>query len=127
MRIPVPEAIQRIAASEDRILAWHFFVFFSRFEYALKRCDEYLTVSAQPNWDKFASDHANQFDNLESIALKAAAPTSKRIRRASNFNRRGSFLGPSHKCTILESLSYYGFYEWFAVLEIISFMAVNFL
>ncbi len=88
MRIPVPEAIQRIAASEDRILAWHFFVFFSRFEYALKRCDEYLTVSAQPNWDKFASDHANQFDNLESIALKAAVtyikenPPRKQLQQA---------------------------------------------
>lgn len=88
MRIPVPEAIQEIASSEDRILAWHFFVFFSRFEYALKRCDGYLTVNAQPNWDKFASDHANQFDKLGSIALKTAVgyirenPPRKQLQQA---------------------------------------------
>jgi hypothetical protein len=33
----VPESIRRIADSDDRRLAWEFFVFFSRFEYALKR------------------------------------------------------------------------------------------
>ena len=31
------KAIQRIARSEDRLLAIQFFLFFSRFEYALKR------------------------------------------------------------------------------------------
>ncbi len=31
---PIPAAIQRIANSDDRRLAWQFFVFFSRMEYA---------------------------------------------------------------------------------------------
>ena len=88
IRIPVPQAIQLIAGSEDRILAWYFFVFFSRFEYALKRCDRYLAGGAGPNWDKFASDYASQFENLESKALKAAVvyfqdnPPHKQLQRA---------------------------------------------
>ncbi len=37
MKIPIPDSIRQITDSEDRQLAWEFFVFFSRFEYALKR------------------------------------------------------------------------------------------
>ena len=61
--IPVPLVIQRIAASEDRRLAWHFFVFFSRMEYALKRTSRYLknTPVAEPNWDRFGADHDERF------------------------------------------------------------------
>jgi len=61
--IPVPLVIQRIADSEDRRLAWHFFVFFSRMEYALKRTRSYLKNSpnAEPNWDKFGSDYDERF------------------------------------------------------------------
>jgi hypothetical protein len=73
--IPVPEAIRRIANSEDRTLAWTFFVFFSRMEYALKRSGTYLkagTSDAQPNWDKFAADYNNQFCPDASPELTAA-------------------------------------------------------
>ncbi len=62
--IPVPDAIRRIADSEDRQLAWHFFIFFSRFEYALKRHETYLkkgTDKAEANWDLFASSHNARF------------------------------------------------------------------
>jgi len=62
--IPVPEAIRRIVDSEDRKLAWHFFVFFSRMEYALKRSTRYSKKGiskAQPNWDKFADVQSRFF------------------------------------------------------------------
>jgi hypothetical protein len=75
MEIPVPDAIRRIADSEDRKLAWNFFVFFSRMEYALKRSGSYLnkgTDEAQPNWDKFASDHNHKFSPEASEELRAA-------------------------------------------------------
>jgi len=71
----VPEAIRKIADSTDRKLAWQFFVFFSRFEYALKRDKRYLmpgTGDAQPNWDRFASDHNQQFSQLDSQRLASA-------------------------------------------------------
>lgn len=65
--IRMPDAIRRIADNEDRELAWCFFVFFSRFEYALKRCRRYLTEdarkNARANWDRFARDHAPDFDS----------------------------------------------------------------
>ncbi|MEK7752876.1 MAG: hypothetical protein AAB654_13225 [Acidobacteriota bacterium] len=75
MQIPVPDAIRRIADSEDRKLAWNFFVVFSRMEYALKRSGKYLnkgTEEAQPNWDRFASDHAKRFNPEASVELQAA-------------------------------------------------------
>jgi hypothetical protein len=62
--IPVPESIRRIADSADRHLAWNFIIFFSRFEYALKRDQRYLKPGigdAEPNWDRFASDHNKDF------------------------------------------------------------------
>ena len=64
MEIRVPRSIRRIADSEDRKLAWQFFVFFSRFEYALKRTPRYLrgtTSGAQPNWDRFGADYDEAF------------------------------------------------------------------
>lgn len=72
--IPVPLAIQRIANSVDRRLAWHFFVFFSRMEYALKRTPRYLKNSpnAEPNWDRFGSDHDDQFRQVPSPRLELA-------------------------------------------------------
>lgn len=75
MQIPVPDAIRRIADSEDRKLAWNFFVFFSRMEYALKRSGKYLnkgTDEAKPNWDKLASDYKNKFNPDASVELQAA-------------------------------------------------------
>lgn len=73
VEIPVPDAIRRIAASEDRKLAWAFFVFFSRMEYALKRSG-YLsgTADAQPNWDRFSSDHNLKFKPDGSEQLQTA-------------------------------------------------------
>ncbi len=70
--ISIPPAIQRIANSDDRRLAWAFFVFFSRMEYALKRTQRYLKnlPKAEPNWDKFGSDHDERF--RESLSPRAA-------------------------------------------------------
>ncbi len=73
--IPVPEAIRKIANSEHRKLAWHFFVFFSRMEYALKRSGRYLkpgSADAQPNWDKFGSEHDGDFKPDDLPELKRA-------------------------------------------------------
>jgi hypothetical protein len=73
--VPVPEAIRRIADSADRRLAWHFFVFFSRFEYALKRHRAYLmpgTGNAEPNWDGFGANHNGRFDPRATPALQSA-------------------------------------------------------
>ena len=75
LQIPVPDAIRRIADSEDRKLAWHFFVFFSRLEYALKRSGRYLkerTQDAEPNWDKFASEYNGVFRTDSSRELRGA-------------------------------------------------------
>lgn len=74
-RVPIPNAIQQIAHAPDRALAWEFFVFFSRFEYALKRDRRFLqpgTGDAQPNWDRFASDHNHNFNPATSQALQDA-------------------------------------------------------
>ena len=71
----VPPAIQRIADSENRRLAWHFFVFFSRMEYALKRTRRYLknSLNAEPNWDKFGSDYDERFRQALSTRTALAA------------------------------------------------------
>jgi hypothetical protein len=75
----MPEAIRRIADSGNRQLAWQFFVFFSRFEYALKRRSTYLKPSAEPNWDRFSSDHNAEFQRRPSPALDAAIDYFKRF------------------------------------------------
>src|SRR6267142_326743 len=76
---PMPEAIRRIANSSDRQLAWQFFVFFSRFEYALKRCPRYLTRNAGPHWDRFSSDHSAKFQRNSSQALEVAIAYFKKL------------------------------------------------
>jgi hypothetical protein len=70
----MPDAIRRIADSGDRQLAWQFFIFFSRFEYALKRSSKYLKPGAvaNPNWERFSSDHDAAFQKLLSPELGAA-------------------------------------------------------
>ena len=68
----MPEVIRRIALSSDRQLAWQFFVFFSRFEYALKRCPQYLKENAGAHWDRFAEDQNPAFDPGGSPELTAA-------------------------------------------------------
>jgi len=72
---PLPEVIRRIANSADRRIAWEFFVFFSRFEYALKRDERYLkpgTGRAEPNWGRFGADYAEAFNSDASPELAAA-------------------------------------------------------
>lgn len=59
MKIRLPASSRRMAASRDRELAGEFFVFLSRFEYALKRTPRYLKGSksrAQPDWERFGAD-----------------------------------------------------------------------
>jgi hypothetical protein len=52
------EAIERIAQSGDRLLAIQFFLFFSRFEYALKRLPKISVKDSgvQPDWDGYAKE-----------------------------------------------------------------------
>jgi hypothetical protein len=52
------KAIERIAQSEDRMLAIQFFLFFSRFEYALKRLPKISDKGSgvQPDWDGYAKE-----------------------------------------------------------------------
>jgi hypothetical protein len=76
---PMPDAIRRIADSTDRQLAWQFFVFFARFEYALKRCTKYLKRSVEPNWDRFSSDHDVEFRRHASAALTSAIEYFKKF------------------------------------------------
>jgi hypothetical protein len=82
LRIPAPEAIQRIANSEDRKLAWVFFVFFSRMEFALKRTG-YLerprkadgplkAINAKASWDEFGNRWGTTFDQKSSKDLAVA-------------------------------------------------------
>jgi len=86
---PIPDPIRHIADSGDRKLAWYFFVFFSRFEYALKRHAKYLMPGigeAKPNWNRFGSDHAASFQAALTPALALAieyfktCPPSKQLR-----------------------------------------------
>ena len=47
----LPEIIANIAHDPQRGIAWEFFVFFARFEYALKRVDDFLMPNeAKANW-----------------------------------------------------------------------------
>jgi len=59
MNSPI-DVIQNIAKSEDRSLVIVFFLFFSRFEYALKRTG-YLTDNAEAKacWDTYAHKHSS--------------------------------------------------------------------
>lgn len=81
------KAIERIAQSEDRLLAIQFFLFFSRFEYALK-CLNRIKVGKNSNlpsadWDGYALDRNQEFvwlkakENLkfmQALAFLDAAP-----------------------------------------------------
>jgi len=81
------KVIERIAQSEDRLLAIQFFLFFSRFEYALK-CLNRIKVGRNSNlpsadWDGYALDRNQEFvwlkakENLkfrQALAFLDAAP-----------------------------------------------------
>lgn len=90
--LPVPVSIRKIVNSTDRELAWQFFVFFSRFEYALKKDPRYLMSGkgdAKPNWDRFASCNNKRFIQLsesdtslkETVEYFLAFPPRKQICR----------------------------------------------
>ena len=69
----------RIAINGDR-LAWEFFVFFSWFEYALKRNKRYMLPrygDAKPNWDRYASGHKGQFSSVASESLVTAVKAAQ--------------------------------------------------
>lgn len=72
---PIPEAIGSRVSTENRELAWTFFVFFAWMEYALKSSGTYLkagTSDAQPNWDKLASDYDRVLNPDASTPLRRA-------------------------------------------------------
>lgn len=85
-------AIERIAQSEDRKLAIVFFLFFSRFEYALKRSG-YLKQSsskvnpASADWMQYAAKHPHilreNYDEslLKAVEYLAASPPKKQVSR----------------------------------------------
>jgi hypothetical protein len=84
--LEMPVSIRQIGDSRDRELAWQFFVFFSRMEYALKR-SRYLVkgkIPAEPDWDAFANKHDNQFCGLLSpkAEKKVSAESLKRLETA---------------------------------------------
>jgi hypothetical protein len=75
LSILLPDSIKRIAVAPDRKLAWEFFIFFSRFEYALKRHPKFLQPgigNAEPNWDRFASIYNETFLKKHHLDLEAA-------------------------------------------------------
>jgi len=74
MRIQVPESITRIVDDEGRRLSLTFFVFFSRFEYALKRAGylQHDNSDARPDWTEFAKMWNDHFDSCETPELQAA-------------------------------------------------------
>jgi hypothetical protein len=85
----LPEVVAKIAHDPERDVAWEFFVFFSRFEYALKRVDDYLMPidgEAKPNWDRFASHVNAQFplndaQVASAVAFYSAEPPRRQVRQ----------------------------------------------
>ncbi len=83
-----PDIVTNIVRDPNRDIAWEFFIFFSRFEYALKRVDDYLMPidgDAKPNWDRFGTQLNAQFPvNLPQVAAAIAfysnEPPRKQIR-----------------------------------------------
>lgn len=76
-RIPTltgQKAIQRIAGSADRRIAWEFFVLFSRLEYALKRAGylKHGKVEAQADWRRFARNFQDDFSQINNEPVTGA-------------------------------------------------------
>lgn len=110
----MPEVIKRISNSEDRQLAWQFFIFFSRFEYALKRSGKYLKKDsdfAEADWDNFAKDFSRKFSKFASPELQQAvdyfieSPPRK-------LKRKGTQIEYSEPWKYNSNNSNYTFFEW---------------
>lgn len=67
------QAAERIAKSEDRLRAYIFFLFFSRFEYALKRAG-FVGASdeAKADWEKVARQYPRLLAELTDGRFRAA-------------------------------------------------------
>jgi hypothetical protein len=70
------DVVHQIAKSEDGALACRFFLFFSRFEYALKRTGFVLNKprsdGAIADWPRFAQENASLIDTNGSVQFKDA-------------------------------------------------------
>lgn len=78
------EAPRRMARSQDMLLAFEFFILFSRFEYALKKtgvvrfckgvtvCKGSEVKRATPNWESFAKYIQIPFSEIECEELKVS-------------------------------------------------------
>jgi hypothetical protein len=62
------QAIERIARSEDRMLAIQFFLFFSRFEYALKCINRIKKGTIFADWDGYAASRESVWLNARENA-----------------------------------------------------------
>jgi hypothetical protein len=63
--------VNELIPKRFQALVFHFFIIFSRFEYALKR-GGFITAKAEPAWDDFAKKHRKDFAPDKTAALKAA-------------------------------------------------------
>lgn len=78
-------AIDALIPKDLQPLVFWFLVTFSRFEYAIKRAG-YITPRAEPDWDRFARVHRNDFADDKTRAVKAACeyfercPPRKQVR-----------------------------------------------
>jgi hypothetical protein len=84
----LPEIVANIAHDAERGVAWEFFVLFSRFEYALKRVDDFLMPNdgeAKANWDRFGTQVNTDFPVNDphvaaAIAFYMADPPRRQVR-----------------------------------------------
>ncbi len=87
MNPPVPVPISEIATNNPgKELAWTFFAFFARFEYALKRTSRFLAANdAKANWDAFAGacdakpDEVSKLEATGAWKFFQATPPRKQI------------------------------------------------
>ena len=106
------KAIEQIASSNDRQQAIIFFLYFSRFEYSLKRLN-YLTKSeeAKPDWDRYCRDNPNLLDgDLEEHVKNALkylknAPPKKQVVKNNGLDwEDDNYTGKYDLCRILTLL-----------------------
>jgi hypothetical protein len=94
----------------DKEAVTGFFIFFSRFEYSLKRIREYAkqkNTGVEADWDRFAKDHNNVFDDRRTSELERAVkylqeyPPRKQI-----LNEEGTLdvIPTGWKCTPVQNI-----------------------